>query len=63
MQSPQRPVRRATAVTKVPKISVVNGMVFVDAEDDRWFMPLDIASGYAARIAEKLAALAKLQSQ
>jgi hypothetical protein len=62
MSASRRPVRRATAVDTVPNVTIVDGIVFVDTDDERLFMTPEVASGYVAKISEKLAALAKLQS-
>ena len=56
------PVRREMAVDTVPTVSVVNGSVYVDFGATRFRMTLDAASGCAVKIADKLAALAKLQA-
>ena len=55
MVASKRPVRRATAVETVPSVSIVDGFVLVDTGDERLFMTPEIASGYVARISEKLA--------
>jgi hypothetical protein len=55
------PVRRDVAVDRVPKVSVVNGTLCFEIEANRFTMTPDIASGWTARVADKLAALAKLQ--
>ena len=56
------PVRRELTVDTVPSVSVVNGAVYVDFGATRFQMTLDAASGCAAKIADKLAALAKIQA-
>lgn len=55
------PVRGEVAVERVPRVTVVDGALYFEIEAQRFFMTPDIASGWSARIADKLAALAKLQ--
>ncbi len=63
MQFTEHPVRRDLAVDTVPAVSVVNGIMHVDFGATRFNMTLPAASGLAAKVADKLAALAKLQTE
>lgn len=54
------PVRHV-AVDIVPNVSIINGIVRLDFGSHRIALTLEAASGCAARVQDKLNALAKLQ--